>query len=106
MSRATSTLSATIFLAAAIGLNATAANGASDLDRAFRILSAKKFVDLTHSFSPDTPVWSGFGQGRMSPTADPKTHDGAGLCNIAVSRVVCRLAVIRGTYGMTADTGA
>jgi kynurenine formamidase len=73
MSRATSTLSATIFLAAAIGL--TTAAGAADLDRAYRILAAKKFVDLTHSFSPDTPVWSGFGQAKMSPAADPKTRE-------------------------------
>jgi kynurenine formamidase len=74
MSRITSTLSATLFLAAAIGLT-TAAGAASDLDRALRTISAKKFVDLTHSFSPDTPVWSGFGQARMSPAADPKTHE-------------------------------
>lgn len=45
----------------------------SDLARAYRILAAKKFVDLTHSFGPDTPVWSGFGQAKMSPAADPKT---------------------------------
>jgi kynurenine formamidase len=74
MSRAASTLSATIFLAAAVGLT-TAAGAASDLDRAYRILAGKKFVDLTHSFSPGTPVWSGFGQARMSPAADPKTHE-------------------------------
>jgi kynurenine formamidase len=71
MSRATLTLSATILLAAA-GLTAPAAAG--DLDRAYRILAGKTFVDLTHSFSAETPVWSGFGQARMSPAADPKTH--------------------------------
>jgi kynurenine formamidase len=43
----------------------------SDLARAYQIIAAKKFVDLTHSFSPDTPVWSGFGQAKMSPAADP-----------------------------------
>jgi kynurenine formamidase len=76
MSRATSTLSATIFLAAAIaiGLHSTA-GAASDLDRALRTIAGKKFVDLTHTFSPETPVWSGFGQARMSPAADPKTHE-------------------------------
>jgi len=51
------------------------AQAQSDLDRAFRILSGKKLVDLTHSFGPDTPVWSGFGQARMTPAADPKTHE-------------------------------
>ena len=36
---------------------------------------AKTFVDLTHSFGPETPVWSGFGQAKFSPAADPKTHE-------------------------------
>jgi kynurenine formamidase len=47
----------------------------SDLDRAYRIIAKKKFVDLTHSFGPDTPVWSGFGQARMSAAGDPKTKE-------------------------------
>src|SRR5579864_4580969 len=47
----------------------------SDLARAYRTIAAKKFVDLTHAFGPDTPVWSGFGQARFSPAADPKTHE-------------------------------
>jgi kynurenine formamidase len=72
MPRITFILSATILLAA-IGLSTAA--GAADLDRAYRILAGKTFVDLTHSFSPDTPVWSGFGQARMSPAADPKTRE-------------------------------
>ena len=46
---------------------------ASDLDRTYRIIAAKKFVDLTHAFGPDTPVWAGFGQAKFSPAADPKT---------------------------------
>jgi len=45
----------------------------SDLARAYRVIASKKFVDLTHAFGPDTPVWSGFGQARMSPASDPKT---------------------------------
>jgi kynurenine formamidase len=51
------------------------AHAASDLERAFRTLSGKTYVDLTHSFGPDSPVWSGFGQAKMSPAADPKTHE-------------------------------
>ena len=47
----------------------------SDLARAYRIIAAKTFVDLTHSFGPETPVWSGFGLAKFSPAADPKTHD-------------------------------
>ena len=45
----------------------------SDLARAYRVIASKNFVDLTHGFGPDTPVWSGFGQAKMSPAADPKT---------------------------------
>lgn len=45
------------------------------LDRAYRIITSKKFVDLTHSFGPETPVWSGFGQAKMTPATDPKTHE-------------------------------
>ena len=48
---------------------------ANDLDRAFQIISAKTFVDLTHRFGPDTPVWSGFGQAKMSPAVDPKSRE-------------------------------
>lgn len=57
-----------LFIAA--GSSAAAQN---DLARAYRTIASKTFVDLTHSFGPDTPVWSGFGQAKMSPAADPKT---------------------------------
>ena len=46
-----------------------------DLDRAYRVIAQKRFVDLTHSFGPDTPVWSGFGQATMTPAADPQTRE-------------------------------
>ena len=39
----------------------------SDLDRAYRVIAGKQFVDLTHSFGPTTPVWSGFGQATFTP---------------------------------------
>jgi kynurenine formamidase len=45
----------------------------SDLARAYRTISQKQFVDLTHSFSPTTPVWSGFGQAKFTPAFDPQT---------------------------------
>jgi kynurenine formamidase len=45
----------------------------SDLARAYKVIAGKQFVDLTHSFSPDTPVWSGFGQAKFTPAYDPKT---------------------------------
>src|ERR1700683_3775834 len=59
----------------ALTLNAAAARDQSDLATAYRIISGKKFVDLTHSFGPETPVWSGFGQAKFSPAADPKTGE-------------------------------
>ena len=54
---------------------AAPAQAQSDLAHAYRIIAAKTFVDLTHSFGPETPVWSGFGQAKFSPAADPKTHE-------------------------------
>jgi kynurenine formamidase len=60
---------------AIIGLAAPpSARAATALERAYRIIAGKKFVDLTHSFGPQTPVWSGFGQAKMTPATDPKTH--------------------------------
>jgi len=65
-----------VVVAFCIGLiSITAASAESQLDRAYKIIAGKRFVDLTHSFSPDTPVWSGFGQAKMTPAADPKTHE-------------------------------
>jgi kynurenine formamidase len=43
------------------------------LAEAYQVIASKTFVDLTHAFGPDAPVWSGFGQARMSPARDPKT---------------------------------
>lgn len=40
---------------------------------AWRAISSRKFVDLTHTFAPDTPVWEGFGPARFTPQTDPKT---------------------------------
>ncbi|HVA41252.1 MAG TPA: hypothetical protein VNF49_11350, partial [Candidatus Binataceae bacterium] len=43
------------------------------LAEAYRIIASKQFVDLTHSFSPLTPVWKGFGPATFSMAADPAT---------------------------------
>ena len=43
------------------------------LAEAWQIIKSKKFVDLTHTFSPTTPVWEGFGQATFSPATDPAT---------------------------------
>jgi kynurenine formamidase len=60
---------------ATCALCAVPAQAQSDLARAYRIIAGKQFVDLTHSFGPDSPVWSGFGQAKMTPMADPKTRE-------------------------------
>ncbi len=53
------------------------------LAAAYAVLAAHPKVDLTHAFGPATPVWSGFGQAKMTPAVDPRTleaytiaHDG------------------------------
>jgi kynurenine formamidase len=56
------------------GYSVSLAQAQSDLARAYRVITSKQFVDLTHSFGTQTPVWSGFGPAKMTPAADPKTH--------------------------------
>jgi kynurenine formamidase len=51
------------------------ADARSALNWIYQVIAGKTFVDLTHSFGPDTPVWSGFGQAKMSPATDPKTGE-------------------------------
>lgn len=60
---------AVAFLAA--GPARTAQSGS--LAEAYKIISSKRWIDLTHSFSPLTPVWKGFGQAAFSRAADPET---------------------------------
>ena len=55
-------------------LSGIPAGAGSDLASAYRIIAGKQFVDLTHSFGPTTPVWSGFGQATFTPASDPKTR--------------------------------
>src|SRR5271156_1488513 len=52
---------------------ATAMAQARSLADAYRVIESKEFVDLTHSFSPLTPVWRGFGHAAFSAAADPAT---------------------------------
>ena len=35
--------------------------------------SRAKYIDLTHTIAPNTPVWHGFGPSKFMPTVDPKT---------------------------------
>ena len=58
------------------GLVAAApADARGSLNWVYHLIAGKTFVDLTHSFGPDSPVWSGFGQAKMSPATDPKTNE-------------------------------
>ena len=65
-------VSSALFLAALLWVLPSRAQ--TSLDGAYHVIASKTFVDHTHAFGPDTPVWSGFGQARMSPAIDPKTH--------------------------------
>lgn len=63
-------------LACLTALLAAAPMHAADvtLADALKVIQSRQLVDLTHSFSPTTPVWGGFGQATMSAACDPKTH--------------------------------
>jgi kynurenine formamidase len=66
-----------IMLRLLVGASLLAATSASakepSLAAAYEVIAGKQFVDLTHSFGTDTPVWSGFGQAKMTPATDPAT---------------------------------
>jgi kynurenine formamidase len=36
-------------------------------------LKGAKYIDLTHTVGPDSPVWYGFGPSKFMPAVDPKT---------------------------------
>lgn len=67
--------SRTLYLLVCLGiaLSSELARADDSLAQAYKIIASKRFVDLTHSFSPTTPVWSGFGQATFSAAADPST---------------------------------
>ena len=60
-------------LASTIPSGAWAQTPANSLADAYRIIASKQFIDLTHSFSPLTPVWKGFGPATFSAGANPET---------------------------------
>jgi len=66
------------FAVAAVSISIASSSPAlaqSDLARAYRVISGKQYVDLTHAFSPTTPVWSGLGQATFNPVVDPQTKE-------------------------------
>ena len=51
-----------------------AAGGESALWQAYdQTLSKARYVDLTHSITPNMPVWKGFGPATFKPAVDPAT---------------------------------
>src|SRR5258708_14131555 len=67
-------------IALAIGISLAVTSGAvadeksMTLADALKVIQSRELVDLTHRFSPLTPVWGGFGQATMSAASDAKTH--------------------------------
>jgi len=61
-------------LALAVNSIHAATNDRTTLAEALAVIQSKELVDLTHSFSQSTPVWSGFGQATMSAACDPQEH--------------------------------
>jgi kynurenine formamidase len=51
-----------------------AAAKTSDLWKAYnQTLSKARYIDLTHTITPNQPVWKGFGPATFKPTVDPTT---------------------------------
>lgn len=74
MVKATRWLRLALFAVVMVSASAPVAWAQSaSLADAYKIIASKRFVDLTHSFSPLTPVWKGFGQATFSAEADPQT---------------------------------
>jgi len=69
------TLRRSIAFLFALGVAVAPARAADTLADALKVIQGKQLVDLTHRFSPTTPVWGGFGQATMSAACDPKTHE-------------------------------
>ena len=38
-----------------------------------QVLKKARYIDLTHTITPNQPVWKGFGPAKFSPTVDPAT---------------------------------
>ena len=69
-------LTATAFalLAISLALPAVASAGPGNLWKVYdRTLSKARYIDLTHTMTPNQPVWTGFGPAIFRPTVDPTT---------------------------------
>ena len=73
-----STTFAAAVAAAAVALGtaapAMAQDEPSDLWQAYtEVLSKSRYIDLTHTITPNQPVWKGFGPATFKPTVNPLT---------------------------------
>ncbi len=70
---------------------------------AYKIISSKQFVDLTHSFGPTTPVWKGFGQATFAAAEDPASGDPYSIAKDSFRATVYSMV---GQYGTHVDAPA
>jgi kynurenine formamidase len=66
-------LLASLLLAVGCAATTPPRKGPDSLAEAWRIISGRPFVDLTHAFGTNTPVWSGFGQAKFAPVTEAVT---------------------------------
>ena len=64
----------------AVGVNQSAAPATAqtpvDLWETYtQVLTKARYIDLTHTITPDQPVWKGFGPAKFRPTVDPATGE-------------------------------
>lgn len=78
---------------------------AMNLSKAYKIIKNAKFVDLTHTFSPATPVWHGFGHEIVARAANPKTG-GLKSYTIPTSEFRAQIFTHVGQYGTHVDPPA
>ena len=93
--------------ALAIGAPALAESPATiptpTLAEAVALIASRPKVDLTHAFSATTPVWSGFGQARMTPAVDPHTLEAYTIARDGFRATYYQLV---GQYGTHVDPPA
>src|SRR4051794_18932196 len=68
------TISGGLAALALLGANAAPAAAQSDLWNVYNdVLARAKYIDLTHTITPNMPVWKGFGPATFRPTVNPLT---------------------------------
>jgi kynurenine formamidase len=68
------TVTALALMAIALAVPGAASAQKSGLWKVYdRTLSKARYIDLTHTITPNQPVWSGFGPATFRPTVDPTT---------------------------------